>query len=434
MSVHEPAPVLARRLLQTSRRLGRERVLPFWGDGGVGHGNVLQPGRHVLAAMPSAVVSATMAELQAMTLEGWLDRHLSLDGLQVIGLTYEAGYAGQTLRGGLTRPRKVAGMVATLATYPGWLERDGLEHPWVMRGDTSQLVEALASPPLEIGRPPAPELVDPHGFGPYRSAVDAIREGIAKGDYYQVNLARRLEAEFSEDDAPSLFMALRDAQPAAFAALWALPDGWLVSSSPECLLSYDRVNRRAHTFPIKGTIARSTDADMDQTLAARLMASEKDKAEHVMIVDLARNDLGRLAESVEVESLYATLPLTTLRHLVSDVAATIRPEVTLGELVGALFPGGSITGAPKIAAMNAIQQHEPFARGYYCGSLGVVTPETATFSILIRTAVVADGRLVYPVGGGLVWDSRPEDEWRETELKARSLTRALHGSGARTEP
>ncbi|HRE92328.1 MAG TPA: chorismate-binding protein, partial [Myxococcota bacterium] len=319
-------------------------------------------------------------------------------------------------------------LAVTVATYPGWLTSgDGSDGSWSAHGDTAGLLSALDHAPLPVAPPPRLTLSDPHGFAPYRAAVEAIREGIAAGDYYQVNLARRLEGELEDELGPALFFALRQAQPAAFSTLWALPDGWLTSGSPECLLRFDERTRRAHTYPIKGTIGRGDDEADDEALAARLMASEKDRAEHVMIVDLARNDLGRLASKVEVESLYATLPLKTLRHLVSDIAADIRPNVTLGQLVGALFPGGSITGAPKIAAMNAITHHEPFARGFYCGSLGLVFPDEAVFSILIRTAVVSGGRLVYPVGGGLVWDSVAEDEWRETELKAQALLRAISG-------
>lgn len=377
--------------------------------------------------MPQSVVSVTLGELRQIGLERWLDEQLGdRSGLSVVGLTYEAGLAGETLVGGLVGGRDEAMVAATVATYPGWLSSEDGLGSWAAHGDTAALSRALDHAPLPVpAAPPRVSLSDPHGFGPYRAAVEAIREGIAAGDFYQVNLARRLEGELEDELGPALFFALREAQPAAFSTLWALDEGWLVSGSPECLLRFDERTRRAHTYPIKGTIGRADNEADDQTLAARLMASEKDRAEHVMIVDLARNDLGRLASRVEVESLYAALPLATLRHLVSDIAAEIRPNVTLGQLVGALFPGGSITGAPKIAAMNAITRHEPFARGFYCGSLGLVFPDEAVFSILIRTAVVSGGRLVYPVGGGLVWDSAAEDEWRETELKARALLRAL---------
>ncbi len=389
--------------------------------------------------MPSEVLRVTLDELREVTLETWLGRALgdvdttSRVPLRVVGLAYEAGYAGRTLAAGLDADggRDPKAVVATVATYPGYLVAEAEDGPWEWVGDVSALQQALAF--HESAPPPCPAvtLSDSRGFEPYREGVEAVLDGIASGDFYQVNLARRLEAPFPVEAGPGLFMAMREAQPAAFAALWSLGDGWLVSGSPECLLRWDGAQRRAHTFPIKGTIERGEGAADDQALADELARSEKNLAEHVMIVDLARNDLGRLAEvgSVAVHALYGHLELKTLRHLVSDIGATIRKDVGLAEVVGALFPGGSITGAPKIAAMKAISRHEPFARGFYCGSLGVVLGGAeAVFSILIRTAVVADGRLVYLTGGGLVSDSEAHSEWRETELKASAIENALtHG-------
>lgn len=415
-------------------RWGRTRVLPFWADGGAGPAlGGFKPGRHVLTAMPSKLERVTLEALREESLEGWLDRVLGgAEGvvpLRVVGLHYEAGHAGRTLTGGL--PPVAAGIVAVVATYPGYLVADDERGPWRAIGDVGPLTEALAHAPFPLEPCPRVELVDPVGVGPYRLAVEAIREGIAAGDHYQVNFTRRLVAELPTELGPSLFMALRAAQPTAFATLWGLEEGWLCSGSPECLLTWDAAERRAHTWPIKGTVGRGGSEGEDLALARRLLASDKDRAEHVMIVDLARNDLGRLAEmgSVVVRDLYSDLPLRTVRHLVSDVSARVREGVSLGELVGALFPGGSITGAPKIAAMNAITRHEHSPRGFYCGSLGVVFGASeAVFSILIRTAVASEGRLTYGVGGGIVWDSHPEDEWSETELKARALERALGGA------
>lgn len=390
--------------------------------------------------MPTEVVRVTLEELREVTLETWLGDALgevdatSRVPLRVVGLAYEAGYAGRTLAAGLDTDggRDPHAVVATVATYPGYLIAEAEDGPWEWVGDAAALERVLdlqesAPPPC-----PAVALTDSRGFAPYREGVEAVLDGIASGDFYQVNLARRLEAAFPVEAGPGLFMAMREAQPAAFAALWSLGEGWLVSGSPECLLRWDGVQRVAHTFPIKGTIKRGDGVAEDEALALELASSEKNLAEHVMIVDLARNDLGRLAEvgSVAVHELYGQLELKTLRHLVSDIGARIRKDVGLAEVVGALFPGGSITGAPKIAAMKAISRHEPFARGFYCGSLGVVLGGAeAVFSILIRTAVVADGRLVYLTGGGLVSDSEAHSEWRETELKARAIENALRLGG-----
>jgi len=403
--------------------------------------------------MPTDVVRVTLDELREVTLEAWLGKALgdmepsARAPLRVVGLAYEAGYAGRTLAAGLEPEggRDPQAEVARVATYPGYLIAKDEDGPWEWVGDTSALLEALAFPAVDPLPCPAVELTDSRGFEPYRVGVEAVLGGIAAGDFYQVNLARRLEAQFPEAAGPGLFMAIREVQPAAFAALWSLggatcrnvtssngANGWLVSSSPECLLQWDGATRRAHTFPIKGTIKRGDAGAEDQALADELASSPKNLAEHVMIVDLVRNDLGRLAEvgSVAVRELYGHLELRTLRHLVSDIGATIRKEVGLAEVVGALFPGGSITGAPKIAAMKAIARHEPFPRGFYCGSLGVVLGGAeAVFSILIRTAVVAGGRLVYLTGGGLVSDSEAALEWRETELKAQAIENALGRGG-----
>jgi anthranilate/para-aminobenzoate synthase component I len=183
-----------------------------------------------------------------------------------------------------------------------------------------------------------------------------------------------------------------------------------------------------HSFPIKGTRPRGRDAAQDEALAAELLADPKDSAEHVMIVDLVRNDLGRVAVpgSVEVRGLAGLQTLPTVHHLVSDVRAVARADVDLAAALVALFPGGSITGAPKIAAMSRIERVEGLRRGFYTGSFGLVFPDgRAAFDILIRTCVVADGRLFYQTGGGIVADSDPEREWEETEHKAAALERAL---------
>jgi anthranilate/para-aminobenzoate synthase component I len=262
----------------------------------------------------------------------------------------------------------------------------------------------------------------------YDAALADVLGGIAAGDLYEANVARRLEAPFDPAAAPALYWRLRAHNPARYGALWALDrDLWLASSSPECLLTWDRASRRACSYPIKGTRPRGRDPSEDARLAAELASSPKDRAEHVMIVDLVRNDLGRVAEpgSVTVDDLFGVHALPTLHHMISCVQARTRPECDLADVIAALFPGGSITGAPKIAAMNRIERVEGLRRGFYTGSLAVVDREGASLNILIRTCVAADGRLLYQSGGAIVADSDPDQEWAETETKAAALVRAL---------
>jgi len=267
----------------------------------------------------------------------------------------------------------------------------------------------------------------------HAAALGEILAGIAAGSLYQANVARRLSAELRADATPGLYLRLRATNPAPFGALWALDaDTWLASNSPECLMTWDPATRAVHSYPIKGTRPRGSSAAADRALAADLEADEKERAEHLMIVDLVRNDLGRVAVagSVGVDDLFGVRSWPTVHHMVSDVRATARDDVDLVDIALSLFPGGSITGAPKIAAMAWIEAVEGLRRGFYCGSLGVIESDgRATFNILIRTAVAADGRLFYQTGGGIVADSDPATEWQETEVKAHALTELLNPSG-----
>ncbi|HUF01575.1 MAG TPA: anthranilate synthase component I family protein [Gaiellaceae bacterium] len=250
----------------------------------------------------------------------------------------------------------------------------------------------------------------------YRDAVEAVREAIACGDVYQVNVVQHLSAPFA-GDAAALATALAPLQP-----LHAEPlagDGWtIVSASPELFLS--RRGSRLWTMPIKGT--RPLGA------AEELAGSEKDAAEHVMIVDLERNDLSRVCEpgSVRWPELMAGYELAGVEHLVSTVEGTVREGVGLAEILEATFPGGSVTGAPKIAAVDLIAALEPVARGASMGALGRVCGNgDFDLALTIRTFAVADGRIHLWVGGGVVWDSDPDAEVEESWTKARPLLEAI---------
>ncbi len=246
----------------------------------------------------------------------------------------------------------------------------------------------------------------------YAEAIESVRTAIAAGDVYQVNLVQHLSAPFAGDPA-GLADALAPLRPLEPRPL--LGDGWtIVSGSPELFLA--RRGRRVWTQPIKGT----------RPLGAgeRLASSEKDAAENVMIVDLERNDLSRVCEpgSIRWPELMAERPLAGVVHLVSTVEGRLRESVGFTELIGAVFPGGSVTGAPKISALDHIAVLEPVGRGASMGALGRVYPNgDLDLALTIRTFAVAEGRIHLWVGGGIVWDSEPEAEIEESLVKARPL-------------
>ena len=248
----------------------------------------------------------------------------------------------------------------------------------------------------------------------YKKGVTTIRDAIARGDVYQVNLCRVLSAPLPADaDAAALGAALADGNPAPFSAVIRLPDHdvHVASASPERFVRRD--NNVVISQPIKGTAAT-----IDGFLA-------KDYAENVMIVDLVRNDLGRACEfgSVEVPALCAIEPHPGLFHLVSTVSGRLRPGCGWTDILAATFPPGSVTGAPKLAALDMIGALEPVARGPYCGAIGWVDAErnVGDLNVGIRTFWFAEDEIRFGTGGGITWDSTPEGEWQETELKARRL-------------
>jgi para-aminobenzoate synthetase component 1 len=253
----------------------------------------------------------------------------------------------------------------------------------------------------------------------YAAAVEAVRAAIARGDVYQVNLVQHLSASFAGDPV-GLARALAPLRPLHSRPFRGL--GWtVVSGSPELLLS--RRGRSVWTSPIKGT----------RPLGEPLAGAAKDAAEHVMIVDLERNDLSRVCEpgSVRWPELMAERSLAGVTHLVSTVEGRLRRDVGLAELLGAVFPGGSVTGAPKISALDHIAALEPVGRGASMGALGTIHPSgDLDLALTIRTFAVADGRIHLWVGGGIVWDSDPGAEIEESWVKARPLLAALRAAAA----
>ncbi len=286
----------------------------------------------------------------------------------------------------------------------------------------------------------------------HRRRIQVAREEIAAGDYYQVNLAHRFTAPM-QGDPLDLYLRLRRSNAAPYAGFLRFPEGACLSSSPELLLAWD--GETAHTRPIKGTTARLADPNEDQRAQEQLVNSEKDRAELAMIVDLERNDLGKIAEpgSVQVPAFPELESYARVHHLVATVRAKPRPGTTAFDLLRALFPGGSITGAPKLASMEAIARLEGEGRGLFTGALGFLDSRGhLCFNILIRTvlwrpeAATSQGRpwasglqrgeLSFRVGGGITFASDAQEEDLETLHKARGMTDAWGGNteGGGSEP
>jgi len=276
--------------------------------------------------------------------------------------------------------------------------------------------------PARISAAPSTSLPRPA----YLTALDSIRRRIAAGDIYQANLCQRIEAPY-EGDELALYEQVRDRTPAPRSAFLAAPGLTLASLSPETFVR-GRLGGTIETFPIKGTRAREATADADRAAARALLASEKDRAELLMIVDLQRNDLGRVCRvgSVETPVVAGLHSFAAVHHLMAHVRGRLRPDLGLSDLMQAVFPGGSITGAPKRSAIEILRELEPVARNEFTGSLFWFADDGSfDSSILIRT-IRFDGRTAQiGAGGGIVADSDPEMEWDESNHKAAALAEAL---------
>jgi para-aminobenzoate synthetase/4-amino-4-deoxychorismate lyase len=371
----------------------------------------------MLSAPPQALVRATgpgrwlsfeglqgvvLAD-EAAAVPGALDevRRCLAEGLHAVGfLAYEAAAAFDPAL--VTHPRDPSLPVAWFGLFP---------------------------PPVEIADDDLPPPTACHvgawvpseGTERYAERITRIREAIAAGTVYQVNYTLRLEAEL-EGDPWGLFRTLRRAQPAPFSAWLDIGDTAVCSVSPE--LFFELADGRLTTRPMKGTAPRGRTTAEDREIAAWLATSPKDRAENLMIVDMARNDLGRVAHagSVEVERLFEVERYDSVFQMTSTVVA--RTTADFATVLGALFPAASITGAPKTSAMRIIRDLEAGPRGIYTGTIGHVRPDgSSRFNVAIRTVSVHRGtkRAIYGTGGGIVWDSRPEAEHHETRTKAMVL-------------
>ncbi|HEU4634792.1 MAG TPA: aminodeoxychorismate synthase component I [Edaphobacter sp.] len=259
----------------------------------------------------------------------------------------------------------------------------------------------------------------------YAQKIDAIKRYIEAGDTYQVNFTDSVTVSNPHDPAAA-FAVLSASQPVAYSALLHLNGQHILSLSPE--LFFRIRNGRITTRPMKGTIPRGLDLEENDQQAMRLQADEKNRSEHIMIVDLLRNDLGRICRmgSVQVEDLFSVERYRTLLQMTSTISGELIPDLSFGEILRAIFPSGSITGAPKLRTMQIIRELERQPRGVYTGAIGHIPPSgDATFNVAIRTLVLRDGMAAMGVGGGIVADSDPASEYRECQLKTQFLTRPV---------
>jgi para-aminobenzoate synthetase component I len=288
---------------------------------------------------------------------------------------------------------------------------------------TAALGEAkpLGEPPMRAAGPVTSSMTR----AVYRHAVQQALAYIGAGDIYQVNLSQRFTCPY-EGTGWELYRRLRQLNPAPFAAFLDMGDWQVVSGSPERFITVE--GRKIETRPIKGTRPRGATPEADAALAAELLASEKDGAELVMIVDLQRNDLGRVCEfgTVTVPDLRRLEQTPNVWHTVATVEGRLRPEANVATILKATFPGGSITGAPKVRAMEIIAELEPVRRHIYTGGIGYIGFDgRLDLNIAIRTAVVKDGAAHFHAGGGIVADSDPQMEYDETIAKGSGIARAL---------
>lgn len=333
-----------------------------------------------------------------------LDRHVAAGRFVAGFLAYEAGYALEPAL--FPEPPAPRGPLAWFGVYDAPVEVPP---------------EAAVLAPAEVGPFAVGEAafgLDPHA---YAERIARIKGGIASGDVYQVNLTAPVRFPF-DGDPLGLYAALRARQRVPYGALLHADGRHVLSLSPELFFRLDGQTITAR--PMKGTAPRAPSPDDDDRLAAALAADPKNRAENLMIVDLLRNDLARVSEpgSVRVPALFETERYESVTQMTSTVRATLRPGVTAGGVLRALFPCGSVTGAPKLRAMQLIHELEAGPRGVYCGAIGYAGHGRAAFNVPIRTVVLEGGAGTLGVGSGVVWDSDAASEYAECLLKARFLT------------
>ncbi|UWQ50793.1 aminodeoxychorismate synthase component I [Leisingera caerulea] len=370
-----------------------------------------QPLRVIRADGPEDVPAA-LAALDAARAGGhWLAGYAS----------YELGYALEPkLAGRMPARRRLPLICFGVYEEPSQFATEGSARPWA----------GAKRPPVgRVGRCPAcrpgegglGDLKPRWTYDRYAEAFAEVNRNIGKGDIYQANLTFPIDAD-AYGTAEELYAALQAKQAVGYGALVqqdGLPD--LLSRSPE-LFFRTGADGVIETRPMKGTQPRSDDPVEDARRRDFLRQDEKNRAENLMIVDLLRNDISRVAQtgSVHVPELFAVESYATVHQMVSLVRAKLRPDAGLADIFAALFPCGSITGAPKIRSMEILAELEPWARDIYCGTIGWAAPDGASeFNVAIRTLMLEEGRATLNVGGGVVWDSTAESEYEEALWKAR---------------
>ena len=296
-------------------------------------------------------------------------------------------------------------------------------------------IDTLATqPPMGGNKPKVPfvhtvGITDNTGKEAFKRSVERVKEHIVAGDIFQAVISRRMECPVERDPFP-IYAALREINPSPYMYYLDFGDEQVIGASPEMLVRVEK--RRVTTVPIAGTRPRGRDPEEDKRFARELLQDEKERAEHTMLVDLARNDLGRVCKfgSVEVGEFMGVEKFSHVQHMVSTVNGVLADHLDCFDALKACFPAGTVSGAPKIRAMQIIGETEPDSRGIYAGAVGYIGfDRNLECAIAIRTIIVRDRRAHVQVGAGIVADSVPENEWNETETKAAAMMRAIEQAG-----
>jgi len=434
VELHRLDPASYPGLLQSTAHGRYDILFAFPGDSLVldAEGRLLGPGS----------AAGTPGDFLAALDQWWREHRVAVPGGS--GLPFTGGwlvYLGYELAGQVEPCLRLPAAASVLPVAMATRFRSAVVHDrrldtrWIVAEPGQQeLVRRIAADVAALERQPAgPEsentMLAVSEAEPllYTGAVARILDYIREGDVFQVNLSRQWDIDFSLPvDPVSIYRQLCIHNPAPFSGLLSLGDSAIVSSSPERLVALR--NGLVETRPIAGTRPRSLSGTLDRAYSSELLAHPKERAEHIMLIDLERNDLGRVCEAgtVEVDEMMALESYAHVHHIVSNVRGRLRQGVAPGEAIRAVFPGGTITGCPKVRCMAIIDELEGVARGAYTGSFGYLNRDgSLDLNILIRTMVLQDRTLLLRAGAGIVADSEPAAELAETRAKAEGLLRAL---------